>query len=114
RDAALPLFRRIVDRREVPARGLAPHRQRLGDRRCQRGLAMVNVANRPDVQVRLRSLKFLLAHRALPALSSTCAQRQLPYAQMDGSPRWEAVPALILINPGALSRASLRQRCSEP
>jgi hypothetical protein len=34
----------------------------LGDRRCQRRLAMINVADRAHVYMRLGSLKLLLRH----------------------------------------------------
>jgi hypothetical protein len=45
-------------------------RQYLRDRRRQRGLAMVNVTNRPDVAVRLIPIKFLFRHKiAVPRLS---------------------------------------------
>jgi hypothetical protein len=37
-------------------------RQDFRDRRCQRGLAVVNVTNRPYVAVRLGSVKFLFRH----------------------------------------------------
>jgi hypothetical protein len=37
-------------------------RQYLGDSRRQRGLAMVNVTNRPYVAVRLIAIKFLFRH----------------------------------------------------
>jgi hypothetical protein len=36
--------------------------QHLGDGRRQRGLAMVNMTNRPYVAVRLIALKFLFRH----------------------------------------------------
>jgi hypothetical protein len=39
--------------------------QHLGDGRRQRGLAMVNVTNRPYVAVRLIPLKFLFRHISL-------------------------------------------------
>jgi hypothetical protein len=39
--------------------------QHLGDGRRQRGLAMVNVTNRPDVAVRLITLEFLFRHISL-------------------------------------------------
>jgi hypothetical protein len=38
-------------------------RQNLGDGRRQRGLAMVNVTNRPHVAVRLITIKFLFRHK---------------------------------------------------
>src|ERR1019366_7910684 len=63
RNAALPLFRRLVDlvvrrkRREVLLR------QSLRDRCRQRRLAMVHVPDRAYVQVRLVANKFFLGHR---------------------------------------------------
>jgi hypothetical protein len=41
--------------------------QYFGYRRRQRGLAMVNVTNRPDVHMRLVALKFLLGHCFAPS-----------------------------------------------
>jgi hypothetical protein len=43
-------------------------RQNLGDGRRQRGLAMVNVTNRPNIAVRLAAIKFFFRH--IPAFSS--------------------------------------------
>ena len=68
RDAALALFRRLVDlvvRHELRA---ALRRQHLGDRRRQRRLAVVDVTDRADVHVRLVALELLLGH--LGSLSS--------------------------------------------
>ena len=68
RDAALPLLGSVVDRREVAhlcvaAAGLGEH---LRDRRRQRRLAVVDVPDRADVDVRLRALELLLGHSFLP------------------------------------------------
>ena len=55
RNAALSLFRRLIDvSRNRLILSLALESQNLGDRRGQRGLAMVNVADGTDVNVRLR------------------------------------------------------------
>ncbi|GIW11767.1 MAG: hypothetical protein KatS3mg061_2824 [Dehalococcoidia bacterium] len=54
-----PFLRRVIDRFERPELRLALQRQDLGDRRCQGRLAMVDMANRPYVYVRLRPLKLL-------------------------------------------------------
>ncbi len=65
RDPARLLLRRLVnlvERREFRAPRL---RQDLRDRRRQRRLAVVNVANRSHVAVRLRSLEFRLSHLCL-------------------------------------------------
>src|SRR5204862_3958863 len=62
RDAALLLFGRVVDlieRHRLAARLLGEH---LGDGRCQRGLAMVDVTDGPYVDVRLIALELLLRH----------------------------------------------------
>src|SRR5262249_32534181 len=47
-------------------------RQNLGDRRRQRRLAMVNVTNRANVAVRLRTLKLCFRHDSLSSLSFVC------------------------------------------
>jgi hypothetical protein len=44
-------------------------RQNFGDRRRQRGLAMINVTNGPNVHVRLTALEFLLGHSVRSSLS---------------------------------------------
>ncbi len=56
-DAALTLFGGLVDVCEIDSRT-----QDLGDRRGQRGLAVVDVADGADVDVRLVALKFFLRH----------------------------------------------------
>ena len=64
RDTALLLFRSLVD--VVEGRDLIQIGelvvQNLGDSRGQRGLAVVNVTNGPDVDVRLRPLELRLRH----------------------------------------------------
>ena len=68
RDAALPLFGRVVDLVVRPVLHLRVRRgQDLRDRRRQRRLPVVHVPDRPDVHVRLRPVELLLRH-----LSSTC------------------------------------------
>ena len=63
RDAALLLLRSGVDRREVAGDGAAARlREHLRDRRGQRRLAVVDVADRADVDVRLGALELLLGH----------------------------------------------------
>ena len=67
RDAPLALLGSLVDRIErrhcgVRA-GLGEH---LGDRGCERRLAVVDVTDRSDVDVRLGALELLLAHGLLP------------------------------------------------
>jgi hypothetical protein len=62
RDAALALLRRLVDLVVRRERRAARLRQDLGDRRRQRRLAVVDVADRPDVAVRLVPLEFRLRY----------------------------------------------------
>jgi hypothetical protein len=38
----------------------------FGDRSCQRGLAVVDVSHRPNVQMRLAPVKFFLRHNETP------------------------------------------------
>ncbi len=67
RDAARLLFRRLVDLivgREGRAAGLG---ENLGDRRRQRRLAVVDVADRADVAVRLVTRKLFLGHGRTPS-----------------------------------------------
>ena len=69
RDAALALFRSVVDRverTELVVRVVL--RQHLRDRRRQRRLAMIDVTNRPNVYVRLRPVKLFLAHCYSPVV----------------------------------------------
>src|SRR5207237_3607726 len=59
----LPLFRRIINRIKRAELDLGiVFGQYLGDGGRQRGLAMVNVTNRPDVYMRLAAIKFFLGH----------------------------------------------------
>jgi hypothetical protein len=61
RDAALALLGRVVDRVERAVRRLALEGQVLADGRGQAGLAVVDVADGADVDVRLGALELLLA-----------------------------------------------------
>ena len=68
RDPPRPLLRRLVDlieRRKRRRRILIV--QHLRDRRRQRRLPMVNMTNRPNVQMRLVPLELLLRHRDSPS-----------------------------------------------
>ena len=67
-DAALPLFRGLIDHVIRFELGLALHRENLGDRRGQRGLAVVNVSDRTNVDMGLVSFKMCLCHRKFPPL----------------------------------------------
>ena len=62
-DAPLPLFGRVVDRVERAVLRRALQGEVLGDRRGQARLAMVDMADRADVHVRLGALELLLGHR---------------------------------------------------
>jgi hypothetical protein len=57
-------FVNLIKRRERSRRIVIM--QRLGDRRGEGGLAMVDVAHGSDVQVRLIPLKLLLSHFGIP------------------------------------------------
>ena len=85
RDAALALFRSVVDRVERTERVLrVVLLQYLRDRRRQRRLAVIDVTDRSHVHVRLRTIKLFLRHKnPIPFRSSYCP---LP-------PRGAGVPA---------------------
>ncbi len=62
-DAARLLFRRVVDRIEAPELVLRiVLGQHLGDRGCQRRLAVVDMPDGSDVDVRLATVEFFLCH----------------------------------------------------
>ena len=65
-DAARLLFRRLVDLIVGGVRRAAGLGQNLGDRRGQRRLAMVDMADRADVAVRLVTRKFFFGHSRTP------------------------------------------------
>src|SRR5215210_3877839 len=66
RDAALLLLRGVVDLLERPDGRVADLlREHLRDRRGERRLAVVDVTDRADVEMRLRPLELLLAHSFL-------------------------------------------------
>src|SRR5215213_7296570 len=70
RDTALLLLRSVVDLLEalrLPADLLGKY---LGDRRCQRRLAVVDMTDGADVHVRLSALELLLRHSELPLSQS--------------------------------------------
>ena len=72
RDAARLLFRRLVDLVVGGERRAAGLRQHLGDRRRQRRLAVVDVADRANVAVRLIAVEFLFCHRSLRSNFLSC------------------------------------------
>ena len=70
RDAALALFRRVVDRIEGTEDVLRiVLLQHLGDGRRQRRLAVIDVTNRSHVHVRLAAIKLFLRHKSPKSLS---------------------------------------------
>ena len=69
-DAARLLFRRLVDLVIGGELGAALLGQHLGDRRRQRGLAVIDVTDGPDVAMRLRTLEFFLSHVGSPSFNT--------------------------------------------
>ena len=61
-DTTSLLFGSLIDVCIIGEGCIAEEGQILGDRSSQRGLAMVDVANGADVDMRLGSFKFLLCH----------------------------------------------------
>ena len=68
RDPALALLGGVVDRVERAVLGLALEGQVLADRGRERRLAVVDVADRADVHVRLVALELLLGHVPVDSL----------------------------------------------
>src|SRR5690606_23886934 len=66
RDTPRLLLRRLVDLVELARLPAELRRHHRRQRRRQRRLTMVHVTNRPNVYVRLRTLKFRLRHRNAP------------------------------------------------
>ena len=62
RDAALALFRSLIDIRVINEIGFTLHCEGLGDRRRQSGLTMVDVANGTNVYMGFGSFEMLLCH----------------------------------------------------
>ncbi len=62
RDAARSLFRRLIDIRIVDEVGLALEVENLGDGGGQRGLAVVDMADRADVYMGFGSVKLCFSH----------------------------------------------------
>ena len=95
-DAALPLLGRLVDR--VEGRDLrvrARLREDLRDRRRQRRLAVVDVTDGPDVDVRLGALELLLAHSEclrVTGLTLTCRPARAPRRSWRELPRSGPAP----------------------
>ena len=77
RDPALALLGGVVDRVERAVLGLAAQREVLGDRGRERRLAVVDVADRADVDVRLVRSNFFLA---MSWLDSRAARARLARA----------------------------------
>src|SRR5215218_1291199 len=77
RDPPLLLLRGLVDLVEGGVRDLrVALMQHLGDRRRERGLAMVDMTHRANVQMRLGPLKLLLRHARLISSSNRLRQTQ--------------------------------------
>jgi hypothetical protein len=74
RDPALALLGSVVDRVERAVLGLALEGEVLADRGGERRLAVVDVADRADVDVRLRALELLLG--PVPVDSLRCCPCQ--------------------------------------
>ena len=74
-DAALALFGRVVDRIEGAVLGLALEGEVLADRRGEARLAVVDVADRADVDVRLGALELLLGHETSSLLDEARLRR---------------------------------------
>jgi hypothetical protein len=73
-DAARLLFRRFVDLVIGGEFGTALFRQDLRDRSRQRGLAVIDVTDRPNVAMGLIPLKFFLSHLGSPSFTSKTMQ----------------------------------------
>ena len=86
RDPPLALLGRVVDRVEGAVLGLALQGEVLGDRRGQARLAVVDVADRADVDVRLGALELLLGHRRL-LLAPAPSRARLDLATSGRAPR---------------------------
>ena len=69
RDAALFFFGRGIDRIVCARFGQALLGEHGGDRRGERGLAVVNVTDRADVHVRLVAFKCFLSHIDFPCVN---------------------------------------------
>ena len=70
-NAARLLFRRLVDLVIGRVLGLTLFGQDFGDRRRQRRLAVIDVADRADVAMRLVAVEFFLGHGALRSVSTS-------------------------------------------
>ena len=75
RDAARLLFRRLVDLVIGGERRPARLRENLGDRGRQRRLAVVDVADRADVAMRLGTREFLFGHSRTPSRNPSVSTR---------------------------------------
>ncbi len=87
-DPALALLGRVVDRIEGAILGLALQGQVLGDRGGQTRLAVVDVADRPNVDVRLVALELLLGHETVISLQARRC-RWLPIQQGQVTAAWD-------------------------
>ena len=93
-DAALTLLGRVVDGVEGAVLAAALERQVLGDGRGEGRLAMVDVTDGADVDVRLVALELLLGHLASPTLSRLAAGYRSVGGRLLSPARWRSMPAL--------------------
>src|SRR5205814_1569366 len=75
-DAALALLRRFVDLVEGGELGKFSRRQDFRYRRGERGFAVVDMSDSADIQMRLVSLEFSLAHGMTSRLSDLILMRR--------------------------------------
>src|SRR6185369_5586905 len=105
------LLGRVVDRVERAVLGLALEREVLRDRGGEARLAVVDMADRPDVDVRLGALELLIGHgRCLTPFS--CWRRCAMGRAVKGS--WRG-PALTVVEPTIglePMTSSLPRKCS--
>src|SRR6266850_3226933 len=88
RDPPLPLLRSLVDLIELHLLSQLLRRLASRDRRRQRRLPVIHVADRPHVHVRLRARQLLLGHRSCISLSETVGRSELwsPWAESNRRP----------------------------
>ncbi len=85
RDAALALFRGVVDLVEGLDLAAVLRGQHLGDRRRQRGLAVVDVTDRAHVDVRLCAFEFFFGHPATTPMTLITVSWMMASAMLAGT-----------------------------
>src|SRR3954467_3209816 len=113
RDAALLLLGRVVDL--VAAAGLAADllREHLRDRSRQRRLAVVDMTDRADVDVRLAALELCLGHCCSLLSGEVCFRKRGPPSGEPGKISLRA--SFCVVRPGRARRSAARRssrRCS--